>query len=70
MRVLMARHGVSLSTAVQVCRQLESDGWLEARPRSGNFVRLPRRSSVPPSRWRSTSSARCTPRAMREELAM
>lgn len=47
MRVLMARHGVSLSTAVQVCRQLESDGWLEARPRSGNFVRLPRRSSVP-----------------------
>lgn len=42
-RALMARHSVSLSTALQACRQLESDGWLEARPRSGNFVRLPKR---------------------------
>ena len=43
MRALMTRHDISLSTAVQVCRQLESDGWLEARPRSGNFVRQPLR---------------------------
>jgi len=42
-RSLMARHGVSMSTALQVCWQLESDGWLEARPRSGNFIRRPRR---------------------------
>jgi len=42
-RALMNRHEVSLSTALQLCRQLESDGWLEARPRSGNFVRRPRR---------------------------
>nr|MBL8410670.1 PLP-dependent aminotransferase family protein [Dechloromonas sp.] len=47
-RTLMSRHAVSLSTALQLCRQLESDGWLEARPRSGNFVRRPRRHAVRP----------------------
>jgi DNA-binding transcriptional MocR family regulator len=47
-RTLMSRHEVSLSTALQLCRQLESDGWLEARPRSGNFVRQPRRLAVRP----------------------
>ncbi|MBL8398929.1 MAG: PLP-dependent aminotransferase family protein [Candidatus Accumulibacter sp.] len=47
-RTLMARHQVSLSTALQLCRQLESDGWLEARPRSGNFVCQPRRFSARP----------------------
>ena len=46
-RALMERHGVSLSTALQACRQLETDGWLEARPRSGNFVRRPRRLVAP-----------------------
>ena len=38
-RTLMRRHAVSLSTALQVCRWLEQEGWLEARPRSGFFVR-------------------------------
>ena len=38
-RGLMAQHAVSLSTALQVCRQLEQEGLLEARPRSGYFVR-------------------------------
>ncbi len=38
-RALMATHDVSLSTALQTCRLLESDGLLEARPRSGYFVR-------------------------------
>lgn len=47
-RALMNRHEVSLSTALQLCRQLESDGWLEARPRSGNFVRRPRRLNARP----------------------
>lgn len=47
-RALMERHQVSLSTALQLCRQLESDGWLEARPRSGNFVRQPRRLRIRP----------------------
>lgn len=42
LRDLMARHAVSLSTAVQLCRTLEREGLLEARPRAGYFVR-PRR---------------------------
>ncbi|NUO86204.1 MAG: winged helix-turn-helix transcriptional regulator, partial [Cupriavidus sp.] len=45
-RALMALHGVSLSTALQACRQLESDGLLEARPRSGYFVAAPRRAAL------------------------
>lgn len=39
LRVLMQRHGVSLSTALQICRHLEAEGCLEARSRSGYFVR-------------------------------
>ena len=46
-RALMRLHGVSLSTALQVCRELERQGWLEARPRSGYFVRRPRRAVLP-----------------------
>lgn len=42
-RTLMRLHNISLSTAIQVCRQLEADGWLEARPRIGYFIRQPRR---------------------------
>ena len=37
----MEKHAVSLSTAVQVCRELEDCGVLEARPRSGNYIRQP-----------------------------
>lgn len=48
LRKLMNRHEVSLSTALQLCRQLESDDWLEARPRSGYFVRRPRLLSARP----------------------
>ncbi|WP_408154653.1 aminotransferase-like domain-containing protein [Herbaspirillum lusitanum] len=47
-RELMRRHQVSLSTALQTLRHLEEAGWLEARPRSGYFVRQPRRSSILP----------------------
>lgn len=45
-RSLMRMHGVSLSTALQICRHLESEGWLLARPRSGYFVQHPRRDAV------------------------
>ncbi|NEX64620.1 aminotransferase-like domain-containing protein [Noviherbaspirillum galbum] len=45
-RAIMRQHGVSLSTALQACRQLEQEGWLEARPRSGYFASSPRRSTV------------------------
>ncbi|CAM4062303.1 PLP-dependent aminotransferase family protein [Comamonas aquatilis] len=38
-RELMARHQVSLSTALQMLRFLEGRGHLEARPRVGYFVR-------------------------------
>ncbi|VVM58942.1 Histidinol-phosphate aminotransferase [Pseudomonas fluorescens] len=40
-RLMMEKHAVSLSTAVQVCRELEECGVLEARPRSGNYIRQP-----------------------------
>ncbi len=53
-RSLMRLHDVSLSTALQLCRHLENDGWLEARPRSGYFVRQPRRLPLAPSREPST----------------
>ena len=47
-RELMRLHQVSLSTALQSLRHLETGGWLEARPRSGYFVRQPRRASLRP----------------------
>jgi DNA-binding transcriptional MocR family regulator len=47
----MQRHNVSLSTALQVCRYLEAEGALEARPRQGYFVRtcLALSSAIEPS---------------------
>lgn len=48
-RTLMRTHTVSLSTALQACRQLEDEGWLEARARSGYFVQHPRRRGLPPA---------------------
>jgi DNA-binding transcriptional MocR family regulator len=47
-RDLMRQHQVSLSTALQTLRHMEEAGWLEARPRSGYFVRQPRRSAIRP----------------------
>lgn len=47
-RDLMRQHQVSLSTALQALRHMEEGGWLEARPRSGYFVRQPRRSVIRP----------------------
>lgn len=38
LRDLMRAHSVSLSTAIESCRYLESGGWIEARARSGYFV--------------------------------
>jgi len=48
-RSLTRLHQVSLSTALQACRSLEDEGLLEARPRSGYFVRMPRRMVIPPA---------------------
>ena len=48
LRELMQLHAVSLSTALQVCRTLEGEGWAEARERSGYFVTRPRRLKIVP----------------------
>lgn len=48
-RALTRLHQVSLSTALQACRSLEDEGLLEARPRSGYFVRKPRRAAIAPA---------------------
>ena len=45
-RGLCAAHQVSLSTAVQTYLHLEQEGWVEARPRSGYFVRARPRSET------------------------
>jgi len=47
-RDLVRQHQVSLSTALQCLRYLEEAGWVEARPRSGYFVRVPRRAAIEP----------------------
>jgi len=47
-RALTRLHRVSVSTALQACRHLEDEGLLEARPRSGYFVRQPQRTRIPP----------------------
>lgn len=47
-RRLSAQHKVSVSTAVNACQELERRGLLEARPRSGYFVRPPQAKRKPP----------------------
>lgn len=42
LRGLTQLHKVSLSTALQVCRSLEDEGYVEARERSGYYVRRAR----------------------------
>ena len=41
LRRLQVQYGVSLTTVVEACRQLENDGLIHARPQSGHYVRLP-----------------------------
>jgi DNA-binding transcriptional MocR family regulator len=47
-RKLSEQHGISISTALQAYRVLESEGLIEARPQSGYYVRKKR--SVKPQR--------------------
>jgi DNA-binding transcriptional regulator YhcF (GntR family) len=42
LRGMTQLHKVSLSTALQVCRSLEDQGYVEARERSGYYVRRTR----------------------------
>ena len=46
-RRLSRQRGVSIATVTQAYLDLEARGLLEARPRSGFFVRLPVRSAIP-----------------------
>lgn len=58
-RALSRQHGVSLSTAFQAYFLLESRGLIEARPRSGYYVRLATRGLPPePDASRSSANAR------------
>ena len=47
-RVLAEQQQVSVSTAVNACRELEQRGLLEARPRPGYYVRQPPVLREPP----------------------
>ncbi len=47
LRALSAQRGVSVATAVMAYRQLEQEGYLEARERSGFYVRLRSTAQAP-----------------------
>jgi DNA-binding transcriptional MocR family regulator len=50
LRRVRQQHRVSLSTAIQAYQLLETQGHLEARPKSGFFVRVPPAASIPEPR--------------------
>ncbi len=57
-RMLSEQHDVSVSTAVNACRELEQRGVLEARPRSGYYVRQPALMRKPPRVARASRKPR------------
>ena len=56
LRRLSAQKRVSISTALQAYMSLESRGYLEARPKSGFFVRQPFASLIPEPRFDKAST--------------
>ena len=50
LRHMSRRHRVSLSTTIQAYHLLEAQGHLEARPKSGFFVRVPPATAIPEPR--------------------
>ena len=56
LRGLTQLHKVSLSTALQACRSLEDQGYVEARERSGYYVRRSR--DLRPGRQEESLSSR------------
>src|SRR5262245_65521532 len=46
LRHMSRRHRVSLSTTIQAYQLLETQGHLEARPKSGFFVRVPPATAI------------------------
>lgn len=63
LRTLSEQHQVSISTAAQAYRTLEDRGVIEARPKSGFFVRRPR--TLPPVPAATRPPARAVPVEMR-----
>jgi DNA-binding transcriptional MocR family regulator len=57
-RGLRRQQGVSVSTVLQAYFWLENQGWIEPRPQSGFYVRVPYKERVPEPEYRS---ARCVP---------
>lgn len=58
-RVLSRQFGVSVSTILQAHQTLEARGYLQARERSGYFVRRPARELPEPNMAPGTAAARC-----------
>src|SRR5438045_9748660 len=56
-RGLKRQHGISVSTALQAYFWLENQGWIEPRPQSGFYVRIPYANLTPEPEFHSKSSA-------------
>lgn len=67
-RVLSRQFGVSISTILQAHQLLEARGYLQARERSGYFVRMPRAAPVPSIQNATPKPAPVTCRQMALEL--
>jgi DNA-binding transcriptional MocR family regulator len=55
-RALRRQQGISVSTVLQAYFWLENNGWIEPRPQSGFYVRVPYTDLVPEPEFYSTSS--------------
>ncbi|MFK4015636.1 aminotransferase-like domain-containing protein [Cobetia marina] len=60
LRQFARQHGISVSTAVSCYAELESQGWLMARPQSGFFIAEPS-GVMPAPTWQSFESRVITP---------
>src|SRR5258706_13474117 len=55
-RGLKRQQGVSVSTVLQAYFWLENQGWIEPRPQSGFYVRVPYKELVPEPEFKSERS--------------
>src|SRR5215813_3669758 len=55
-RGLRRQQGVSVSTVLQAYFWLENQGWIEPRPQSGFYVRVPYTDLVPEPEFQSSRS--------------
>ncbi|QXO15569.1 MULTISPECIES: aminotransferase-like domain-containing protein [Vibrio] len=65
LRQFARQHSVSISTAVSCYAELESQGWLIARPQSGFFITRHTHRTLPPD-WQPFSSQPITPTVSRQ----